>query len=321
MFPFLLEAFWILIGAAGLWLGSDIAVDSARKIASKLGVSELIIGLTIASIGTSLPEIFTNVMSGIKIYQGIDASGIALGNIIGSDLAQVTLLLGIAGFIATLKLSKKSLKRDGMMMFIALFLMYLVSSDGYVTQWEGIALVLIYLLYLIYLVNQEKIVSRVRERNKEGSNPSNLIVDMGKCLGGIIIVIYAANLVVTHGVILAHKLLITESLIGIFLCLGTSLPELSVAIRAISKKAGQLSLGNLIGSNITDPLLSFGLGASIAGVNVSPEVLGFDFIFWLFATAIALLLLFNHLDLNRKESSILILLYIMFLYFRIMFFP
>ncbi len=318
MFSLLSAIFWIFLGVVGLWLGSDLTVDSAKKIASKLGVSDLIIGLTIASIGTSLPEIFTNVMAGVSTSQGVDASGIAVGNIIGSNLGQITIILGITGLIATLKLSKRSLRRDGLMMFLALFLMYFMALDGFVTPWEGMTLVLIYLLYLIYLVNQEQIVTKIKRQKEE---KIKLALPGLKCFGGIIIIIYAADLVVSHGVSLAQQLSITDYLIGIFVGLGTSLPELSVSIKAISKKAGQLSLGNLIGSNITDPLLSFGLGASIVGVKVSPEVLGFDFIFWIFATAIALLLLFNHLNLNKKESSILILLYIMFLYFRTMFFP
>lgn len=317
MTPLLTEIFLILLGIIGLWFGSDLTVNSAKKIASKLGISELIVGLTIASIGTSLPEIFTNLMAGLSTSQGVDASGMALGNIIGSNLGQITFILGITGLFATLYLEKRSLKRDGLMMFVALFLMYFMCLDGYVTQLEGTTLVLIYLIYLLYLINQEKIVSKIRrQRGEEG----DLLLNTFKCFGGIIIVIYAANLVVENGVSLAHQLLIRESLIGIFVGLGTSLPELSVSIKAISQRSGQLSLGNLIGSNITDPLLSFGLGASIAGVTVSQEVLNFDFIFWIFSTAIALLLLFNHLNLNRKESSILIILYVMFLYFRISFF-
>ncbi len=312
------EVFLIILGLFGLTWGSDFAVEAARMMAKKLRVSELTIGLTITSIGTSFPEIFTNVMSAISTRRGLDASGIAVGNIIGSDLAQITLLLGITGFIATLTMPKKALRRDGFMLFIALIFMYLVCVDGIVTMGEGFLLILTYIIYLIYLITQEKIVST---EDDGGKRDFNVFWDVSKVVVGLIVIIFAADLLVTNGVLFARDWGFSNSVIGLFVGLGTSLPELSVALRAISKKAGELSLGNLIGSNITDPLLSFGLGALIAPITVSSVVLYFDFVYWLAATSIALLLLYNHLDLNRKESSVLIIVYSLFLYTRLAFFP
>ncbi|MBN2014464.1 MAG: sodium:calcium antiporter [Candidatus Altiarchaeota archaeon] len=311
------EVAFVFLGVLGLWFGSDFAVSAAKKIASMLNVSGLIVGLTIASIGTSLPEIFTNVMAGFSTLQGTDASGIAVGNIIGSDLAQITLLLGIVGMIATLHISKRSLRRDGGMMLFALILMFLVCVDGYVSQIEGVFLVVIYLSYVGLLLRQEGVLGKAHSYDKKG----NLLLETSKCLIGIVVVIYSANLAVENGVSLATYMNISSSLIGLFIGLGTSIPELSVSIRALTKGSGTLSLGNLIGSNITDPLLSFGLGATVAGVTVTPMVLSFDFVYWMVATLIALLMLFNHMDLNKKESSVLILLYLLFIYLRIVFFP
>lgn len=308
----------IIVGLLGLWFGSDVVVEAARNIARRIGISELIIGLTITSIGTSLPEISTNLAAGFSTASGTDASGIAVGNIIGSELSQITIILGIVGFIATLTTTKKSLRRDGIMMLMAFLIMYLVCSDGHVNPDEGKILVLIYITYLGLLCIQEKVVGKFRGSREP---KRKTLWDAAKILVGAGIVIYAANILVYNGVILAEEMNISESLIGLFVGLGTSLPELSVSIKALMKHAGSLSLGNLMGSNITDPLLSFGLGASVGGVNVSQTVLEFDFIYWGMATLIALLLLFNHLNLNRKESSILILLYVFFLYYRITFFP
>jgi len=302
----LVEAGIIILGLLGLWFGSDIVVDNARDIAKRLGVSELIVGLTITSIGTSLPEISTNLAAGFSTAAGRDASGLAVGNIIGSELSQITLILGIAGFMATLTTTKRSLKRDGIMMFMALLVMYMVCSDTYVSRGEGIFLVLIYLTYIALLLIQERVWGKFRA-SKELKR--NILWKLVLILVGVLVVIYSADAIVD-----------TESLIGLFIGLGTSIPELSVSVKALSKKAGSLSLGNLMGSNITDPLFSFGLGACVAGVTVSESVLAFDFVYWAMATLVALLLLFNHLNLNRKESSILILLYLFFMYCRIMFF-
>lgn len=313
----LVEAGIIILGLLGLWFGSDIVVDNARDIAKRLGVSELIVGLTITSIGTSLPEISTNLAAGFSTAAGRDASGLAVGNIIGSELSQITLILGIAGFMATLTTTKRSLKRDGIMMFMALLVMYMVCSDTYVSRGEGIFLVLIYLTYIALLLIQERVWGKFRA-SKELKR--NILWKLVLILVGVLVVIYSADAIVDNGVVLAEKVDITESLIGLFIGLGTSIPELSVSVKALSKKAGSLSLGNLMGSNITDPLFSFGLGACVAGVTVSESVLAFDFVYWAMATLVALLLLFNHLNLNRKESSILILLYLFFMYCRIMFF-
>ncbi len=313
-----LEAGFIILGLLGLWFGSDIVVDNARDIAKSLGVSELIVGLTITSIGTSLPEISTNLAAGFSTAAGKDASGLAVGNIIGSELSQITIILGIAGFMATLTTTKRSLKRDGIMMFMAILLMYLACIDTYVSRGEGMFLVLIYLTYIALLLAQERVWGKFKTSREP---KKKMLWRVVLILVGILVVIVSANAIVDNGVLLAEKLSITESLIGLFIGFGTSIPELSVAVKAVSKKAGSLSLGNLMGSNITDPLFSFGLGASIAGVTVSETVLAFDFVYWAMATLIALLLLFNHLNLNRKESSILIVLYVFFMYFRIMFFP
>ncbi len=313
----LVEAAFIILGLLGLWFGSDIVVDNARDIAKNLGVSELIVGLTITSIGTSLPEISTNLAAGFSTAAGRDASGLAVGNIIGSELSQITIILGIAGFMATLTTTKRSLRRDGIMMFIALLLMYLACIDTRVSREEGMILVLVYLTYIGLLLIQERVWGKFRASREP---KKNIIWKTVLILFGVLIVVCSANAIVDNGVLLVEEVDITESLIGLFIGFGTSIPELSVTVKAVSKKAGSLSLGNLMGSNITDPLFSFGLGASIGGVNVSDSVLAFDFVYWAMATLVALLLLFNHLNLNRKESSILIILYVFFMYCRIMFF-
>ena len=314
------EIFFITSGLLGLWFGSDFAVEAARRIAVKLKVSDLIIGLTITSIGTSLPEISTNILAGFSTLAEKDASGIAVGNIIGSDLAQITLLLGIVGFLATLTIPMRSLKRDGFMLFIALILMYITAIDGHVSRGEGVILVLAYIIYLIYLLNQERVLENKKTKSKSEKRDYKIGIDLIKTIVGLTVVVVSAYLIVENGVSMALQIGITESVIGIFVGLGTSIPELTVSLRAIKERAGELSLGNLIGSNITDPLLSFGLGASVAGVTISQSVLQFDFVYWMAATAIALFLIYNHMNLNRKESSVLIILYLLFIYLKLTFF-
>jgi len=223
-------------------------------------------------------------------------------------LFKITILLGIVGMVAVLHTTKKSMFRDGSMIFAALIIMYLFSLDGFVSKVEGIILILIYIGYLIYLSKVEKI------KNHSQIRKENPLLDLLVIAIGIAIIIYAAKFVVENGVIIAEELNIIGAFIGIFIGIGTSLPELSVSLKAVIKQSHHLSLGNIIGSNITDPLLSFGSGAAISGFVVGKTALIYYFPFWIFATLIALLMLFNHMNLNKKEGAVLVLIYLLFMY-------
>lgn len=305
MFPIVL----LIIGLFGLWFSGEIIIPAAKRIARRLKISEVVIGLTVVSIGTSIPEISTNLTAGYSTLAGIDASGIAIGNIIGSNLSQITLVLGLVGFVTVMKISERSLKRDGLMMLFALILMMLASIDLRISRFEGIFLVSVYLIYLFFLLKEEKIFVTKKKIEKKP-----ILLDLLVVVGGVVLVVYSADLVVSNGVNIARTFGIREALIGIFVGLGTTLPELTISLKAALQKAGGLSIGNLIGSNITDPLLSLGLGSSLAGFSVAKQTLIFVIPFWLVGTLIALLLLFNHVNLNRKESGVLILFYLLFLY-------
>jgi cation:H+ antiporter len=194
------------------------------------------------------------------------------------------------------------------MVLIAASIMYLFSLDGIVSRTEGIVLISVYLGYLLYLSRVEKIVEKVKLRKE------NPVLDFLIIAIGLIIIIYGANWVIENGVMLARQLNVGDVFIGILIGIGTSLPELSVSIKAVMKHSHRLSLGNMLGSNITDPLFSFGIGAAISGFSIEKAALLFYFPFWIIATLIALLMLFNHMNLNKKEGSVLILLYGLFVY-------
>jgi cation:H+ antiporter len=301
---------------AALVLASGYAVDAAQRLAKRIGVSEMAIGLTIAAVGTSLPEIMTNVMSGLRTRAGVDASGIAVGNIIGADMAKITLVLGLTGFISIYVVPMKSLRRDGLMALAAWSAMFLAASDGSVTAAEGLLLVAFYVAYIAYLLSGERVFG-----SSKTAGPAGIAADAAKAVAALAVVVYSADYIVAYAIDAAAGMNLSESLVGIFLGLGTSLPELAVSSRAMLKRASDLSLGNLIGSCICDPLLSFGLGAAVGGVSVAASLLRFDFVYWLCAEAIALLLLWDHKDLTRKESAALLIVYFLFIYLRISFFP
>ncbi len=292
-----------------MWFGSNITVNAAKKIAWHLKMSPLFIGLIITSIGTSLPEIITNIIAGVNNLRGIESSGIAIGNIIGSNISNITLILGIIVFFCVLDITKRSLYRDGGVMIAVSAIAYIMASNGFISKIEGWILIIIYFIYLAYLIKHEKVVEM-----KPGPAKKNGFIDFILIIIGLAMIVYGAKLVVTNGVAIAQGFNVPNYIIGLFIGLGTSLPELSVAGRALHKKYHHLSLGTLIGSNITNPLLALGAGAVVSGFSVSKTILLFDFPFMLIISTIVLLMLFRNKKLNKKDGIILILLYLLFMY-------
>jgi cation:H+ antiporter len=304
------ELLLIIVGLAGLWFISSYVVEAAKRLAEKLHVAPIVIGLTITSIGTSLPEIATNISAGLARKSGIETSGIAIGNIVGANLGQITIILGIVGLFAYMRFKRKELLRNSAVMIAAIIILFFLSLNG-LSRGDGYILIGLYVVYIIHLLYQHNFL--VHHIKKKGQWFADFFIIMI----GLILIVFSAKLLVNNAVLLTKNFHINDYLIGFFIGLGTSLPELTVSLRAALKKAGGLSIGNLIGSNITDPLLSLGLGASIAGYTVAKEILYFDFVYWLVASLIAFFLLWNHTNLNKKESSILILLYFFFIYMKI----
>jgi cation:H+ antiporter len=310
-------ALLILLGAVGLLIGCEIAVGAAQRIARRLGVSHLVVGLTITSVGTSLPEIATNVASAISVAGGVDASGIAVGNVIGSNLSQITLLLGVTALLSPITVPPGSLRRDGATMAAAMFVMLVTCLDGEVTRWEGAVLIGAYVAYLTWVVSTARRGGLPADSEPLGGR---LWGDLAKALGGLVVLVISAEVMVNSGVALAERFGLSQSLIGLGVGLGTGLPELAVALRAAMKGAGELGLGNLIGSNITDPLLSFGAGAAVYPLHVPEVALTFDFPWWIMATVVALTLMREDNAISRREGAVLVMLFLLFAYQRVFFF-
>ncbi|MFT5679256.1 MAG: cation:H+ antiporter [Myxococcota bacterium] len=299
----MLSALLIVLGIAGVLLGSDVAISAAIRLARRIGVPPLLVGLTLTSIGTSLPEIATNVAAGMSSRAGIDASGLLVGNIIGSCLSQITLLLGIVGLAASMR-RPDHFRRDGAMMLVAAAAMFAVCADGVAKPIEAVVLLSLYAGYLFVLVRGTPMESP--EENPEGS----LFKELALAMGGLMVVVLCANLVVEQAIDLARLLELPEVVIGLILGLGTGIPELTVALQAARKGSTDLGLGNLIGSNITDPLLSFSAGVMLHEVTVPAAVLWFDFPVWLGASGLALWFIHSRSKLSRLESGLLIAVFL-----------
>ncbi len=301
---------FLLLGLVGLWFGSNLLVSGAKGLARRIGLSEAVIGLSIIAIGTSLPEIFTNVQSGLHVLAGIPAAGIAMGTVLGSTLSTLTLVLGICALFAKrLVISQLSLYRDGLIVLLAHGALFLAAIDGKVSAVEGIALIALFVIYATFLLLEVPLFASRRGRDHWHITLDALLVAVG-C--GIVWV--GAQWVVDNGVALARLFGTAEQVIGVGIGLGASLPELSVSLVAIIRKAGDLSVGNLLGSGIVNSLLALGIGASIAGFSVSSFTLWVLFPFLFFGSALSVTMLFAHKGLNRLQAVGLIMFYLFFVY-------
>ena len=301
------------------WASATVAVDAARRIARQLGVSGLLIGLTVTSIGTSLPEIATNIAAALSVRGGVEASGIAVGNVIGSCLVQISLLLGVTALISPMAVPREAIRRDSPMLLVAMAAMFAACVDGVASRLDGLLLIGLYAAYLGWLFRQQARATSALspEGPAEPPPPIRLPLELLKGAAGLAGLVLCAGVLVDSGVEMARGLGVSDGLIGIFVGVGTCLPELSVALRAAWKGAPDLSLGNLIGSNITDPLLSFGAGAAVHDLAIEPTAMRFDFPFWAALTVVAVLLMWERADLTRREGGALVVLFVLFAYLRL----
>lgn len=307
-----------VVGGAILLVGADAAVEAAQGIARRFGVPALVIGLTLTSVGTSLPEIATNLAAAASSGGGADASGIAVGNIVGSNLSQVTLLMGITGLVAGLEVPRAVLTRDGPVALAALLAMLIACLDGTVTRTEGVVLAGLYGAYTVGLLLWVRRSAAARTAiEAPAAEASTLSADALRMVVGLTAVVGGATLLVGQAQILAEAAGLPKDLVGLLVGVGTGLPELVVSVKAARAGDSGLAIGNLIGSNITDPLLSFGVGAAAVPVTVAGPVLWLDFPFWGGATLVALGFLATKGRLDRWEGGVLVGLFVVWTVLRL----
>jgi cation:H+ antiporter len=302
-----------LAGIAGILFGARIAIDGSKAAAKKLGISEFFIGLTILSIGTSLPEIFTHIASSIRILQEPEnvlmLSGIAVGTNIGSNIIQITLITGLAGLVATIHTTKRFMRRDYVFMLFGIFLLWLFCLGSVITRAESIILFVLYILYLWKLGSTEHLVEKISNHNNKHYG-----WDVFKIAIGVIALILCAQLVIDSAAFFSDYFNIAGSLIGaLIIGIATALPEFTTAVTALLKKSSGLSLGTLVGSNITNPLFALGIGGTISTYQVDNDIIWYYLPFWFFISVIGFFLFLRGYKLYRWEALLLIFSYPVFI--------
>jgi len=303
------EIFLILFGLTGLWLGTELIIKGAVNIAKYYELSQVFIGLAILSISTDLPEIIIAINASLhSAIENTDTSGIIIGNAIGSSFIQISMVLGLVGLLGCLTFKKRHLYEVGIMLLGSVLLVTLLGIDGKITRVDGIVLIVVYLIYYFRLVQKERIAKKIKKKFSKQIKKDILFLIIG-----ISIVIITSEIVVDNSISFAENFGIRQSFVGIIIIgLGTSLPELALAINAIRKKASGLSVGDLIGSNIFDMLIPVGVGASISELKIEKSLILFDLPFLLLLSFIVLFFFYKKKGLQKIEAFVLMGLFVLY---------
>ena len=307
-----MDFFAIIIGLFFLIKGGEYLFDGSLAISIKLKIPKFIIGMTVVSFATSAPELVVSVKSALMGYPDL-----ALGNIVGSNTANIAFVMGIVVLLAPIKIDKVFYKFDWpIMMLITLLFYYFLKTGNFLSLVEGIIMIVVLITYLFFilffqknrLVDEEVFDNRV---NKKYFKIFYLIV-----MGGFLLWL-GSEVLIKGAISLASKLGVSERIISVsIIAFGTSIPELSTSIIAIINKEEKISIGNLIGSNIFDMLGVIGITAILSPIYIIDEKLITSDLIWMLAIAILLLpLVFfpNKMKFGRQEGIILILFYIFYI--------
>jgi len=307
----------LFLGLALLIKGADWLVNGASGLAKKYNVSDLAIGLTVVAFGTSAPELVVN---SFAAYQG--HQDIVFGNIIGSNIFNIFVILGVTGVIAPLVVHSSTVWKEIPFSLIAIILFYLMANDLFyaethiMSRFDGIILVIIFLFFLFYeYKNLKTDTLELDVHYKPLSNPKI----WGLIIVGLAGLVAGGKLVLDNAVQIATTLGVSEKVIGLtIVAAGTSLPELATSVVAVLKKNSDIAVGNIIGSNIFNIFFILGVSSLIRPLEFNP-VFNFDLYFLTFGTLIIFLAMFTgkKKKLDRWEAAILLLLYIGYTFYLI----
>lgn len=313
----MLEFGLLIIGLIGLWQGTKLTLRYALQISKMFNLSETFVGVAVLAVGTDLPETFISITSSIHRLQGLDTSGMLMGNAIGSSICQISLILGLTSLFVIHRIERKVILRDGLVIVASISLAILVSIGGHISRLEGILLLLAYIGYYLILARGEAIPDHGEAGPPSYTSSRGVAKLVIALIIGLSVVVASSELVVQSGLSLAKVWGVRQSFVGIILIgLGTSLPELSVSIGAAVKKSQGLAIGNILGSNIYDVFVPIGLGAAISPLKVSSGLYTRDLPMLLIISVVALVMLQSKKGLQRREALGLIFIYIVYGYWK-----
>lgn len=303
---------YIIIGLGALLLGGRLLVDGASAIASRLNLSAGLIGLTIVALGTSAPELLVSVTAALK-----GNSDIAMGNVIGSNISNITLVLGITALVYPIFLPRTVIRMDYPFTLATSILFFIVSYNGIISFLEGIIFLFLFVFVNLYFFKKiEKVTHEAESMEGSGIKKISPFMAVLFLLLGILGLYWGAELLVNNSIILAQQFGVSERIIGVtVVAVGTSLPELATSVVAALKKETDIAIGNILGSNMMNVLLIIGVTASIQPIDVSSLFVSNDLPWMLGFTILILPLMITSAKISRWEGGLLLLGYGLYLFF------
>lgn len=301
---------WISIGLGLVLLvvGGELLVRGAVASATALGVSPLLIGLTLVGFGTSTPELVTSVTAALN-----GSAGIAVGNVVGSNIANILFILGLSAIIYPMAVNPKGFRRDAIMLSAAALACLGVVLYGRMGMVLGVAFIASLLAYVVFVYVQEKRApdeaAVVAEHRAEDARPGprRLTLSLAMAVGGIAITIFGARYLVDGSIALAKTLGVSDTIIGLtIVAVGTSMPELVTSVMAALRKHADVAYGNIVGSNIFNVLFILGATSIIQPIDMPAQIASFDI--WVMLATTGLLVYFARSGamLQRWEGWVLL---------------
>jgi cation:H+ antiporter len=298
----------ILLGLILLLIGGELLVRGAVASAKALGVSPLLIGLTLVGFGTSTPELVTSVTAAMN-----GSPGIAVGNVVGSNIANILLILGLSAIIYPMAVNPQGFRRDAIMLVASALACMAVVLYGRMGPLTGVIFILSLFAYVIYVYRAEKQspdeAAVVAEHRAEDApkGPGKMALSVAMAVAGIAITIYGASFLVDGAIALAKGLGVSDTIIGLtIVAVGTSMPEFVTSVMAAIRKHADVAYGNIVGSNIFNVLFILSGTSFVQAIDIPPQLARFDV--WVMLAATALLVLFARtgIKLQRWEGAVFV---------------
>lgn len=308
----MINVLWLLLGLVLLTVGGEGVVRGALAAAQRLGVSPLLAGLVIVGFGTSAPELVVSVKASLSHQPDI-----ALGNVMGSNVANILLILGVSALIMPLTIHIQSLRRDGLSMLGATLLFIVLASFDGLSRLDGCILFSALVAYLVWAYRTERehqdepsAVLHQDEAKERENLPLSLPLTLLFLIGGLALLLLGADRFLLGAVGLGHAFGVPEAIIGLtVVAVGTSLPELAVSIVAAIRKHADVAIGNILGSNIFNLLSILGVASILQPLPLTGRLLMVDQWVVLAATLLLLVFLFFGLSLSRLKGAVLLGIY------------
>ncbi|MBU2281217.1 MAG: calcium/sodium antiporter, partial [Gammaproteobacteria bacterium] len=308
---------YLITGLVLLVAGAEVLVRGAAKLAAQFGIPPLIIGLTVVAFGTSAPE------TAVSVQAALNGSGdIAIGNVLGSNIANVLLILGVTSLVAPLIVSRQLIRLDVPIMIGASLVTYALAWDGSLSRLDGALLFSAVIAYTAFLIISSRRATAAATADDEFAKEFGLdetpkpyasLINAGLVVAGLVLLVTGSNFLVEGAVSLARALGLSELVIGLtVIAIGTSLPELATSILAAIRGERDIAVGNIVGSNIFNLLCVLGLASLVSpnAIGVAANALAFDFPVMIAVALACLPIFFTGYAINRWEGLLFVAYYV-----------